>query len=90
MAINASATVVRDMKKTLESTEKSIQQVQQALKNAMSSTSNWNDSQGEQYKALMKKIAALTQSPMTTLHSAAPKLEQLARALDHYGKVKIH
>ena len=89
MAIQSSPEIVRDMKKTLDSTVKSIQGIQQNLKGAMRSSANWNDAQGQQYQALMKKIGQLTQAPMTTLKSASPKLEKLAQALDNYGKVKF-
>lgn len=89
MAIKSSPEVVRDMKKTLQSTVKSIQGIQQNVKGAMRSSANWNDAQGQQYQALMKQIAQLTQAPMTTLNSAVPKLEKLAQSLDKYGKVKF-
>ena len=89
MAIKSSPEAVRDMEKTLQSTVKSIQGIQQNVKGAMRSSANWNDTQGQQYQALMKQIAQLTQSPMTTLNSAVPKLEKLAQTLDRYGKVKF-
>lgn len=89
MAIKSSPEVVRDMKKTLQTTVKSIQGIQQNVKGAMRSSANWNDAQGQQYQALMKQIAQLTQAPMTTLNSAVPKLEKLAQSLDKYGKVKF-
>ena len=89
MAIKSSPEVVRDMKKTLQTTVKSIQGIQQNVKGAMRSSANWNDAQGQQYQALMKQIAQLTKAPMTTLNSAVPKLEKLAQSLDKYGKVKF-
>ena len=89
MAIKSSPEVVRDMKKTLQTTVKSIQGIQQNVQGAMRSSANWNDAQGQQYQALMKQIAQLTQAPMTTLNSAVPKLEKLAQSLDKYGKVKF-
>ena len=89
MAIKSSPEVVRDMKKTLQTTVKSIQGIQQNVKGAMRSSVNWNDVQGQQYQALMKQIAQLTQAPMTTLNSAVPKLEKLALSLDKYSKVKF-
>ncbi len=89
MAIKSSPEVVRDMKSTLQKTVTSIQGIQQNVKGAMRSSTNWDDAQGRQYQALMKKIAQLTQSPMATLNAAAPKLEKLAQSLDNYGKVKF-
>ena len=89
MAIKSSPEVVRDMKKTLQTTVRSIQGIQQNVKGAMQSSANWNDAQGQQYQALMKRIAQLTEAPMATLNSAAPKLEKLAQSLDKYGKVKF-
>ena len=60
MGIKSSPEVVRDMKKTLQTTVKSIQGIQQNVKGAMRSSANWNDAQGQQYQALMKQIAQLT------------------------------
>ena len=89
MGIKSSPEVVRDMTKTLQNTVKSIQGIQQNVKGAMRSSANWNDAQGQKYQALMKQIAQLTQAPMSTLNSAAPKLEKLAQSLDNYNKVKF-
>lgn len=89
MAIKSSAGVVRDMKKTLQTTAKSVQGIQLNAKAAMRSSAQWNDAQGQQYQALMKQIVQLTQAPMTTLNSSVPKLEKLAQSLDNYGKVKF-
>jgi hypothetical protein len=77
------------MKSTLQKTVTSIQGIQQNVKGAMRSSANWDDSQGQQYQALMKQIAQLTQAPMATLNSGVPKLEKLAQSLDNYGKVKF-
>jgi len=89
MAIKSSPEIVRDMKSTLQKTVASIQEIQQNVKGAMRSSANWDDRQGQQYQALMKQIAQLTQAPMTTLNSAVPKLEKLAQSLDNYGRVKF-
>lgn len=89
MGIKSSPEIVRDMKKTLQSTVKSIQETQQNVKGAMRSSASWDDAQGQQYQALMKQIAQLTQAPMATLTSAVPKLEKLAQSLDNYSKVKF-
>lgn len=89
MTIKSSPEVVRDMKKTLQDTVKSMQGTQQNIKEAMRSNANWDDVQGQQYQALMKRIAQLTQAPMTTLNSAVPKLEKLAQSLDKYGRIKF-
>ena len=89
MGVKSSPEVVRDMKKTLQTTVKSIQGIQQNLHGAMRASSNWDDAQGAQYRALMKQIAQLTQSPMATLNSSVPKLEKLAVALDRYKNVKF-
>lgn len=89
MGIQSSPQVVRDMKKTIDGTVKSIQGIQQNIKGAMRSNAEWNDAQGQQYQALMKRIAKLTETPMTTLQGASPKLEQLAKSLDNYKKVKF-
>ena len=89
MAIKSSPEVVREMKGTLQKTVKEIQGIQQNVKGAIRSGSSWNDTQGQQYQALMKQIAKLTESPTATLQAAIPKLEKLAQSLDNYGKVKF-
>lgn len=89
MAISSSSATIRDMKTTLQKTVKEIQGIQTNVKGAMRSSANWNDAQGQQYQALMKQIAQLTDSPTNTLNMAIPKLEKLAQSLDAYGKVKF-
>lgn len=89
MAIKSSPEIVRDMKGTLQKTVTSIQGIQQNVKGATRSSANWDDAQGQQYQALMKQIAQLTQAPMATLNAAVPKLEKLAQSLDNYEKVKF-
>lgn len=89
MAIQSSPEVVREMKSTLQKTVQSITSTQQGIQRAMSASAGWNDSQGQQYQALMKRIAQLTASPVSTLNAAVPKLENLAKALDDYGRVRF-
>lgn len=89
MGIKSSPETVRDMKNTLSNTVKDIQDIQKSIATAISATSGWNDAQGQQYQALMKKISQLTQTPITTLNAAIPKLEKLAQSLDNYKKVKF-
>lgn len=89
MGIQSSPEVVRDMKKTIDGTVKSIQGIQQNIKGAMRANAEWNDAQGQEYQALMRKIAKLTETPMGTLQTASPKLEQLAKSLDKYKNVKF-
>lgn len=89
MAVQASAQVVREMKGTIQKSMKEIQGIQQNIGGAVKATANWNDAQGEQYRALMQKIAKLTQTPVSTLNSSAKKLEKLAVSLDNYSKVKF-
>ena len=89
MAIQSSPETVREMKKNLQDTVKLIQQTQEAVRGALQSGANWNDAQGQQYRALMRQLAQLTQAPMDTLNNANPKLERLAQSLDQYNKVKF-
>lgn len=89
MAISSSSEIIREMKSTLQNTVKEIQNTQTNVKNAMRLSVNWNDEQGRQYQELMKRIAQLTVSPAETLVNAIPKLDQLARTLDAYGKVRF-
>ena len=89
MAINASAETIREMESTLRKTISEIESIQANIRGAMSSSSGWNDVQGQQYQALMKQIAHLTESPTNTLRNAIPKLEKLAQTLDEYSGVKM-
>ena len=73
MAISSSSGTIRDMKTTLQKTVKEIQGIQTNVKGAMRSSANWNDAQGQQYQALMKQIAQLTDSPTNTLNAKIAK-----------------
>ena len=87
MAIQSSPEIVRQMKANLQKTVKSIENTQQRVNNAMRSSAGWSDAQGQQYQALMKRIANLTVEPASTLKAALPKLEKLAQSLDRYNQV---
>lgn len=89
MAINSSPEIIREMNITLRKTVNEIQKTQTNIKSAMQWSADWNDAQGQQYRALMKRIAQLTDSPTSTLVTAMPKLEKLAQALDAYGRVRF-
>ena len=87
MAINASAEIISDMKKTLQLTVTEIERIQENLNGAMRVTAGWNDQQGEEYHKLMKRIVQLTDSPKDTLEHAMPKLDRLVQILDRYNNV---
>ena len=50
---------------------------------------NWNDAQADSYKEIMQDIEMLFDSPIDTLESAIPKLEELAQALDDYLSIRF-
>lgn len=89
MAIKSSSKTVREMKATLQKTTKEIEGIRVKVQSASNKSADWDDAQGKQYQALMKRIAQLTQSPMATLNAAVPKLEKLAVALEKYERTKF-
>lgn len=41
------------------------------------------------YQMLMQRIEKLLESPSATLNATSPKLENLAKSLDNYKKIKF-
>ncbi len=89
MGIQSSPEIVRDMKKTVDTTKKSIDAIRQNIRNAKKSNQQWNDEQGMKYQMLMQRIEKLLESPSATLNATSPKLENLAKSLDNYKKIKF-
>ena len=85
--VNASAEVVRDVKSGLKATVSELRGASARIRAV--GTEGWNDTQGQRFNELMKKIAQLIESPIDTLQTVQPKLEKLAQSLDEYGKVKF-
>ena len=85
--VNANPETVRQVKAGLNATVSEIRAA--AAKIRAVSRSEWNDEQGQQFAALMQKIAQLVESPIETLQAAQPKLEKLAQSLDAYKRVKF-
>jgi len=87
--VHSSPEVVRQIKSDLNKTTKELRDAANRINSALHSSSEWNDSQGEQYRELMRRIARLIESPINTLQGAQPKLEKLAQSLDQYNSVKF-
>ena len=85
--IKASAEAVREVKAGLNATISELRGA--AGKVRAVGSGGWNDAQGQQFQALMQRIAQLVESPIETLQAAQPKLEKLAQSLDQYSRVKF-
>lgn len=86
--IKASSEVVRQLAKDLRTTISNLQNISSQVKSA-GNVGDWNDSQGEQFKSVVNKIANLTKSPIQTLETAIPRLNKIAETLDKYSSVKF-
>lgn len=86
--IKASPEAVRQLAKGLRTTINNLQKISSQVKSS-GNISGWNDSQGEQFKSVVKNIAELTQSPIETLEAAIPRLNKIAEALEKYNSVKF-
>ena len=87
--VQSSPEVIRQIKSDLNTTTKELADAAKKISSALSSSSEWNDAQGNHYRELMRRIARLIESPVGTLQAAQPKLEKLAQALDAYNRVKF-
>lgn len=86
--IKASPEAVRQLARDLRTTISNLQQISAQVKST-GNVSNWNDSQGEQFKSVVNKISGLTQSPIETLEAAIPRLNKIAETLEQYNKIKF-
>ena len=86
--IKASPEAVRQLARDLRSTIKNLQEISAQVRNS-SNVSGWNDSQGEQFKSVVNRVAGLTQAPISTLEAAIPRLNKIADALEQYNSVKF-
>ncbi len=89
MAVKASAEAIREMKRNISNTIRDVQRISGGIRSGVNATANWDDAQGQQFKALMQQIASLTESPVEALNAALPKLEKLAQSLDEYTRIKF-
>lgn len=87
--VQASAEVIREMKKGLSNTVSIVEETSAGIENAMRAATGWNDSQGEQYRQIMLEVARLIKEPISTLQESTISLEKLARALDDYNSVRF-
>jgi uncharacterized protein YukE len=85
--VKASSEAVRQVKSGINATVSELRGA--AAKVRAVGSGGWNDAQGQQFHALMQKIAKLVESPIETLQASQPKLEKLAQSLDAYGSVKF-
>lgn len=87
MAVRASAETIREMERRISRTIRDIEHINNGIHAGLSSISGWDDSKAAEFTMLMKKIAQLTTTPVSTLNASLPKLERLAQALDQYNNV---
>jgi hypothetical protein len=85
--VKANPETVRQVKSGLNATINELRGV--AAKVRAVNSGGWDDAQGQQFQALMRKIAQLVESPIESLQVAQPKLEKLAQSLDAYNRVKF-
>jgi len=85
--VKASPEAVRQVKSGLSATVNELRAT--AARVRAVGSGGWDDAQGQEFQALMKKVAQLVESPIETLQAAQPKLEKLAQSLDAYTKVKF-
>jgi len=89
MAMKASSQAIRDMAKTIRDTIKDIEHISSGIRSGVRASQNWDDAKAAEFNQIMQRIARLTETPVSTLNSACPKLEQLAQAVDDYNGVSI-
>lgn len=89
MAVKASPETIRGMKKDIASTVKDIEHISSGIRNGLRATAGWDDAKAAEFNMLMQQIARLTETPVSTLNVAIPKLEKLAQALDNYNGVRV-
>jgi len=87
--VHADPEVIRDMKSQINNTIKNLKDAVQKIHHLRSSSSEWNDEKGEQFRNLMEAIGKYIEYPIPTLHTVQPKLEKLAQSLDEYSRVKF-
>lgn len=86
--INASAEAVRQLANDLRQTVKTLEAISAQVKKA-GTVSGWDDNQGKQFEAVVKRISNLTKSPVSTLEAAIPRLNKMAATLDKYNSIKF-
>ncbi len=86
--IKASPEAVRQLAKDLRTTISNLQAISAQVRGA-ANVSGWNDSQSEQFKSVVNRVAGLTQSPIATLEAAIPRLIRIAETLEQYNNVRF-
>lgn len=86
--IKASPEAVRQLAADLRTTISNLQNISAQVTSA-GNVSGWNDSQGEEFKSVVSRIAKLTKSPIETLEAAIPRLNKIAETLERYNSVKF-
>lgn len=87
MGVKADPESIRDMEKELKDTVKKLESISQGIYSATGNLGDWNDDKAEEFRIIMKRIADLIVAPVDTLNASAPKLEELALALDRYNNI---
>lgn len=89
MAIQASPEAIREMAQDIRSTITDIEHISEGIRSGIRSTESWDDAKAAQFNEVMQRIARLTESPVSDLNAAIPKLENLAQILDSYNGKSI-
>lgn len=89
MAICTSTGAINEIRTTMCDAVRDIEAVQNELTQTMSAVSGWNDSQGAQFRMLMRSVARCTEEPKNALKDALPRLERMAEAIERYNNVRF-
>ncbi|MCL2295362.1 MAG: hypothetical protein FWC36_10970 [Spirochaetes bacterium] len=87
--VKANSEAIRKINADIGAIIKELAKAVRDVRQTSQQSAEWNDYQGEQYRNLMVKIAALIESPIGPLEAAQPKLNRLAESLDSYSRVKF-
>lgn len=85
MGIQASPEAIREMAQDIRSTVSDIEHISEGIRSGIRATDSWDDAKAAQFNEVMQRIARLTESPVSDLNAAIPKLENLAQILDNYN-----
>lgn len=90
MAINASIESIDNMITRIRKAISDIQRISGGIRQGLGASSGtWNDDKAQEFANTMNNIAALTETPVSTLEAAIPKLEQLKQAIELYNSTGI-
>ena len=90
MGIQASPELLREMSDEFRHCSKKLKGIADTARATQAKTAvTWSDAKGQEFQAIMRRIAALTESPSEPLDRAAPKLDHLAELLIRYHNTRL-